>query len=163
MKFISVLAGLSLALASAGAAAASYSFQAPLAPDLPMLDAQMVSGPSFVDQWDFQAPASAVLVTGGVDTITMPGLNIDNIRIELYTAANQFIAGGAAGEFSQVTDVAVTPGASYYFRVSGDVVGEPNGFYTFMAISAPVPEPGGLALALAGAVVLAGLARRRLT
>lgn len=159
----SVAALLLLACASLHmpASAASYTFATPLAPLLPYVDSKTVAGPSFVDLWAFNAPASAVSVTGTVGSLPLlPTYNIENLRIELYTAGNLQVASSVVGGVSELDDVPLNPGAAYYFRVSGDAVGTSGGFYSFSSVASPVPEPATGLLLLAGVGMALGAARR---
>lgn len=157
-----------LAMASAsGASAASFSFTMPLAPATPYNTFQTVVGVSFLDYFNFTAPAGAVQASAASVSIDLvPFFNIDNLQLVLYNGSNgtgSVVSGGTGviGEFSQLENIAVTAGNAYSYRVTGTIVGAPSGAYTFTAVAAPIPEPETYALMLAGLGIVGFVAARR--
>lgn len=163
-KFVSGLAASAL-FAAGSVSAATYGFTMPLSPAAPYSSFQAVSGPSFIDFFNFLAPVGAVQASGATVSIDLvPFANIDNLQIILYngpSGAGSIVASGTAGEFSQLENVGIAANSAYSFRVSGSVVGAPLGYYTFTAVAAPVPEPETYALMLAGLGVVGFVAARR--
>jgi hypothetical protein len=163
-KFAVSTAVIAMAAASS-ASAASYSFSMPVAPVAPLAAFLVVSGPSFIDYFNFTAPVGAVQTSGAVVSIDLvPYANIDSLQISLYNGSNgtgSVVASGSVGEFSQLENIAITPSSAYSFMVSGLVTGAPSGYYTFTAVAAPVPEPETYALMLAGIAAVGFVAMRR--
>ena len=168
MNFKPLAVVVACLVASASASAINYSFTMPLSPAAPFSSFVPVSTPgAFTDFWNFTAPTGAIQVASAIIPIDLvPFFNIDLIQVVLFNGSNgsgAVVASGTGliGETSELTNIAVTAGLPYSFRVTGTVVGAPTGFYSFTAIAAPIPEPSTYALFGAGIVAIGFLAMRR--
>jgi hypothetical protein len=126
-----------------------------------------VAAPTFSNQFWFTAPQGAVSVSGSVVSIDFdiagkPFWNIDNIQISLFEEGKVAALDlGTAGEGSALQNVHVTPGAAYYFKVTGEVPSPASsGLYSFLAVAA-IPEPETFALMLGGLGLVGFVASRR--
>jgi len=168
MKLKSLAVVVASLVASAGASAVTYSFTMPLSPAAPFNSFVAVATPGpFTDLWNFTAPPSAVQASGAVISIDLvPFFNIDSLQLVLFNGFNASgtavpLGVGTIGEASEVSNVAVTAGMPYSFRVTGTVVGAPTGYYSFSAIAAPIPEPSTYALFAAGIAAIGFMTLRR--
>lgn len=167
MNLKSVALAVALMATTVSASAVTYSFVMPLSPATPFSDFKMVSGlGAFTDFFNFTAPIGAIQASAATISIDLvPFANIDNLMVSLFNGTGpgvgSLVAGGAMGESSELSNIAITAGNAYSFRITGTVVGAPTGYYTFTAVAAPIPEPEIYALMLAGLGVVGFVAARR--
>lgn len=147
---------------SAVAQAATFSIGAlPVAPLFYSNTTSVVAG-GFTDIYNFVFPTQGATASGSAVSINIsPILVIDNINVSIFDTANTLVAAGPIGSSSVLFDVALIPGASYYYSVTGTAIGQAGGTYSFLASAAPIPEPETYALMLAGLAVVGFMARRR--
>lgn len=151
------------ALFSMSAIAQAATFNIGTLPVAPLVytNTTTVSG-SFTDIYNFVFPTLGATASGSAVSINIsPVLDIDNINVSIFTAANTLVSAGPTGASSVLFDVPLMPGASYYYRVTGLATGQSGGFYSFLASAAPIPEPETYALMLAGLAVEGFMAQRR--
>jgi hypothetical protein len=167
MNLKSVALAVALMATTVSASAVTYSFVMPLSPAAPFSDFKMVSGlGAFTDFFNFTAPIGAIQASAATISIDLvPFANIDNLMVSLFNgtgpAVGSLVFAGGMGESSEMSNIPITAGNAYSFRVTGTVVGAPTGYYTFTAVAAPIPEPGTYALMLAGVSAIGFLAMRR--
>ena len=120
-----------------------------------------VTGPTFFDQYNFIFPTGQGLASAAAVSLTTSNLfNIQGLSVSLYTSGGSLVATGTqAGSSVTLTNVVLTPGASYRYDMTGTVTGSLGGQYTFMAQA--VPEPETYALFLAGLTAVGWVVRRR--
>lgn len=161
MKLRSVVLAVSLAASAFAASATTFAIGTlPLAPAV-YSHTESVSG-NFTDIYNFLFPATGATASGSAVSINIsPILSITDIQVSLYTSSNVFVASGATGASSVVFNTPLTPGASYYYRLTGTATGTGGGTYSFLASAAPIPEPGTYALMAMGVGVIGLLANRR--
>ncbi|MEN9416492.1 MAG: hypothetical protein RI988_112 [Pseudomonadota bacterium] len=164
MKLKSAAAAVASAvamLASTAAHAVVYNIGTlPIAPSA-YTNFATVSGSSFFDQYNFMFPTGQGLASAAAVSLTAGDLyNIQGLTVSLYTSGGTLVASGTqAGNSVTLTNVVLTPGASYRYDMTGTVTGSLGGQYTFMAQA--VPEPETYALFLAGLAAIGFMARRR--
>jgi hypothetical protein len=164
MKLKSAVAAVASAvamLASSAAHAVVYNIGTlPVAPSAYTNFAQ-VTGPTFFDQYNFIFPAGQGLASAAAVSLTTGDLyNIQGLTVSLFTSGGALVATGTqAGNSVTLTNVMLTPGASYRYDMTGTVTGTVGGQYTFMAQA--VPEPETYALFLAGLSAIGWVVRRR--
>ena len=146
---------------SAVAQAATFNIGSlPIAPAV-YTNTSNVSG-SFSDIYNFVFSALGATASGSAVSINIsPILSIENVNVSIFDSANTLIASGPLGSSSVIFDIALIPGASYFYSVTGTAVGQSGGFYSFLASAAPIPEPGTYALMLGGMAVVAFMVKRR--
>jgi hypothetical protein len=146
---------------SAVAQAATFNIGSlPVAPSV-YTNTASVSG-SFTDIYNFVFPNVGATASGSAVSINIsPILVIDNINVSIFDSSNALVAAGPIGTSSVLFDVALVPGASYYYSITGTATGQVGGIYSFLASAAPVPEPGTYALLLGGLAGLAFIVKRR--
>jgi hypothetical protein len=164
MKFKPLAAGVLLATAAASASAVTYTIGTmPLAPAIYSNTASLpFSNAPFTDRYDFVFPAGGVTASGSAVSVNVSGLlNISDIKVSLFTASGTALGSGGTGVSSQLFNVPLTGGASYYYTVTGTANGAVGGAYSFIASAAPVPEPSTYALMIAGIGAVGFMAMRR--
>jgi hypothetical protein len=164
MNVRNLVACSALALASAGALATTYNIGSlPLAPLIYSNTASLpFSLVPFTDQYNFVFPLTGAGASGSAVSVSVAGLlNINTIQVALFTSGGAGLGSGGAGFASSLSNIALTPGASYYYTVTGVANGAAGGAYSFIASAAPVPEPETYGLMLAGLGVVVFLAARR--
>lgn len=167
MKLKTALAAVSLGCGMASAMADTFDIGTlPIAPGVYSHVQNVLSqapGGSFADLYSFVFPIGASTGSGSAVTINVGSiLNIDYIQVGLLDAGQSLLGAGSVGAPGSVLfDQALTPGISYYFKVTGFATGSSGGTYAFLASAAPVPEPAAFALMLAGLGVVGSIVRRR--
>ncbi|MBN8505368.1 MAG: PEP-CTERM sorting domain-containing protein [Burkholderiales bacterium] len=162
MQFKPALIAAALVAASMGASATVYNIGVlPLAPAVYSNTVNVPAG-AFSDTYNFSFPLTGDKASASAVSIQLNGLlDISNLKVDLYDASNNWIAGGAVGNSSAVSNVPLMGGANYYYTVTGTATGAVGGAYAFIASASPIPEPGTYGLMLAGLGAVGFLAARR--
>ena len=163
MQFKSFAAAALLATAAASASAVTYTIGTmPIAPAVYSNTASLpFSAVPFSDRYNFVFPVGGSVASGSAVSVNVSGLlNISNVQVSLFNAANLLLASGGVGVSSQLFNTPLTAGASYYYTVTGTANGAVGGAYSFIASASPIPEPGTYALMLAGLGVVGFMALR---
>jgi PEP-CTERM motif len=163
MNKLAIVAALAAASAS-NAWSVTYNIGTlPLAPAIYSNTASLpFSNTPFSDIYNFVFPVTGATASASAVSVNVQGLlNITDINVSLFNAADVLVSAGGPGTNSQLFNVVLVPGASYYYTVTGTANGAVGGAYSFIASAAPVPEPETYALMVAGLGIVGFVAARR--
>ena len=154
---------LAAALVSASVSAMAVTYTIGTLPTAPSVYSNVLTEApgAFSDIFNFTFPAFSGGASGTVASLSIGSFNIANLNLSIYTSANALVVSDGTGTSSSLSNVSLTPGGSYYFKVTGTASGAAGGLYSMVASAAAVPEPQTYALMLAGVGMVGFLAFRR--